>query len=100
LCSTENVWVMGKPGQTFAELGIENRIGGDRGEIQDVAVKVAHEQGAGLDVEQLTHAASERHTDPLAPGQSPADVFSERAVTAKPRSKSGDGFHSGMVGVE
>jgi hypothetical protein len=42
---------MRKPGQTFAELGIENRIGSDCGEIQDVAVKIAHEQGPGIDVE-------------------------------------------------
>jgi hypothetical protein len=51
LCSPENVRMMGEPGQTFAELGIENRIGCDRGEIHDVTMKITNQQGPGLDVE-------------------------------------------------
>jgi hypothetical protein len=51
LCSTENVWVMGKPGQKFAELWIENRMGSDRGEIQDVAVKITDQKRTCFNVE-------------------------------------------------
>jgi hypothetical protein len=63
-------------------------------------VKITEQQATGFDMEYLTHSASKRQTDPISASESPAIVLGECAVIPEPRSKSGDGFHSGTVGVE